>query len=307
MATSVPRITVSTAQDPQPPTMSLVRSFCRIMERIAPLRFAEKWDNVGLILEAPHIRPNARRVLLTIDLTPQVVEEALATPTSIVVSYHPPIFKPLTSLTLSNPLQTSLLRCAAAGISVYTPHSALDSVTDGINDWLCTKLADPLRDINWTARFIGQEFPDGMGGVGRIVILKQPMALGDLSSKVRTELELESVQVAYAKPERERTLIGTIAICAGSGGSMLLGVEADVYFTGEMSHHEVLAAMQSGHNVILCGHTNTERGYLPWLAKDILEFIQEEVAQPTDLAGAELLKDLEVVVSQQDQHPLVTV
>ena len=131
--------------------------------------------------------------------------------------------------------------------------------------------------------------------------------------------------------------MSTIAICAGSGGSMLLGVDADVYFTGEMSHHEVLAAMQSGHNVILCeypfflfplsvrlcpvpclhrlsnggpipgGHTNTERGYLPWLAKDILEFIQEEVAQPTDPAGAELLKDLEVVVSQRDQHPLVTV
>lgn len=126
-----------------------------------------------------------------------------------------------------------------------------------------------------------------MGGVGRILILKQPMALGDLSSKIRTELELESgafsvdrgarkvrltppspssdelVQVAYAKPERERTLISTVAICAGSGGSMLLGVEADVYFTGEMSHHEVLAAMQSGHNVILCEHSFPPFRYLP--------------------------------------------
>ena len=62
--------------------------------------------------------------------------------------------------------------------------------------------------------------------------------------------------MAYAKPERERTLVSTIAICAGSGGSMLLGVDADVYFTGEMSHHEVLAAMQSGHNVILCEHSS---------------------------------------------------
>lgn len=60
------------------------------------------------------------------------------------------------------------------------------------------------------------------------------------------------VQVAYAKSERERAIVSTIAICAGSGGSVLLGVEADVYFTGEMSHHEVLAAVQSGHNVILC-------------------------------------------------------
>ncbi len=106
---------------------------------------------------------------------------------------------------------------------------------------------------------------------------------------------------------------------------MLLGVDADVYFTGEMSHHEVLAAVQSGHNVILCeylllwllsylttvisagGHTNTERGFLPWLAKDIEEFIQEEIEQPTDPAGVELLKGLEIVVSQQDKHPLVTI
>ncbi|KAI0778632.1 NGG1p interacting factor 3 [Trametes elegans] len=287
--------------------MSFVKSFCRIMGRVAPLQFAEKWDNVGLILESPHVRENAKRVLLTIDLTPAVVEEALSTPTALIVAYHPPIFKPLSSITLSNPLQASLLRCAAAGISIYTPHTALDSVTDGINDWLCTKVAGPLRDINWSARFIGQEFPDGLGGVGRIVTLKQPMELKMLQFNIRTELELKHIQVAYAKPEREKTLVSTIAICAGSGGSMLLGVDADVYFTGEMSHHEVLAAIQSGHNVVLCGHTNTERGFLPWLAKDIEEFIQEEIEQPTDAAEAELLKGLEIVVSQKDEHPLVTV
>ncbi|KAI0334496.1 NGG1p interacting factor 3 [Cubamyces sp. BRFM 1775] len=287
--------------------MSLVKSFCRIMGRVAPLHLAEKWDNVSIILEAPHVRPNANRVLLTIDLTPAVVEEALSTPTSLIVSYHPPIFKPLASITMSTPLQASLLRCAAAGISVYTPHTALDSVTDGLNDWLCTKLAGPLRDITWTARYIGQAFPEGLGGVGRVVTLKEPIELKMLQFNIRTELELKHIQVAYAKPEREKTMVSTIAICAGSGGSLLLGVDADVYFTGEMSHHEVLAAVQGGHNVILCGHTNTERGFLPWLAKDIEEFIQEELDQPTDPADAELLKGLEIVVSQKDEHPLVTV
>ncbi|CDO73173.1 hypothetical protein BN946_scf185007.g228 [Trametes cinnabarina] len=299
--------------------MSLVRAFCKIMGRVAPLHLAEKWDN------APYVRENAKRILLTIDLTPAVVEEALSTPTSLIVSYHPPIFKPLSSITLSNPLQASLLKCAAAGISVYTPHTALDSVTDGLNDWLCTRVAGPLRDINWTARYIGQAFPEDLGGVGRIVTLKQPMELKMLQFNIRTELELKhskiplnasstymphrdlAVQVAYAKPERERTMVSTIAICAGSGGSMLLGVDADVYFTGEMSHHEVLAAVQSGHNVILCGHTNTERGFLPWLAKDIEEFVQEEIDQPTDPADAEALKGLEIVVSQKDEHPLVTI
>ena len=51
--------------------------------------------------------------------------------------------------------------------------------------------------------------------------------------------------MAYAKPEGERVLMSDIAICAGTGVSMLFGVDTDVYFTGDMPHHEVLAAMQS--------------------------------------------------------------
>ena len=149
----------------------------------------------------------SRRSWILASLTPQVVEEALSTPTSIVVSYHPPIFKPIPSITLSNPLQASLLRCAAAGISVYTPHSALDSVSDGINDWLCTRVADPLRGVNWTARFIGQEFPEGLGGVGRVVTLKQPVELQMLQHKIRDELELKegvcTRTIARARASRE--------------------------------------------------------------------------------------------------------
>ena len=124
-------------------------------------------------------------------LTPEVVEEALSTPTVFIVTYHTPIFSPLKSFTLATPLQRSLLRCAAAGISVYSPHSALDSVTDGINDWLCTKVAGPLRDITWTSRFIGQEFPDGLGGVGRVVTLKDPVDLQSLAARLRNDLELK--------------------------------------------------------------------------------------------------------------------
>lgn len=61
------------------------------------------------------------------------------------------------------------------------------------------------------------------------------------------------VQVAYPHSHTaESQSIRTISICAGSGGSMLLGTRADVYFTGEMSHHEVLAAVAAGHNVVLC-------------------------------------------------------
>lgn len=66
-----------------------------------------------------------------------MLEEAISLPdTGMIISYHPPIFKPLPSLTLSNPLQKTLLTCASLGISVYSPHTSVDAVKGGVNDWL---------------------------------------------------------------------------------------------------------------------------------------------------------------------------
>ena len=59
-----------------------------------------------------------------------------------------------------------------------------------------------------------------------------------------------------------KKMIQTVAVVAGAGGSLLKGVQADLYLTGEMSHHDVLAATANGTSVLLCDHTNTERGYL---------------------------------------------
>jgi len=75
-------------------------------------------------------------------------------------------------------------------------------------------------------------------------------------------------------------------------------VDADVYFTGEMSHHEILAAVATGRNVILCGHTNTERGYLPVLAQ---KFQAELAAQQGD---EKYSISADIHISQEDKHPL---
>ena len=87
--------------------------------------------------------------------------------------------------------------------------------------------------------------------------------------------------------------ISSIAVCAGSGASVFKGVEADLYLTGEMSHHEVLAMVALGRSVILTNHTNTERGFL----KDVLQgWLTEELNQEEE--------GWEVVVSQKDRDPL---
>lgn len=279
--------------------MSILQSVCKAMERIAPLRLAEKWDNVGLLLESPNQRAGGEnRVLLTIDLTTKVVSEALAKDTSVIVAYHPPIFSGLKSLTLSNPLQSSLLQCAAKGISIYSPHTALDSVWGGINDWLAEGLLSKKQDDVISALVAEKIGANGVseGAEGRLVTLKEAIPMAVLAHRVKSHLRLTHLQVGINSLDESRSSsVRTIAISAGSGGSMLAGKKADVYLTGEMSHHEVLAALAAGTNVILCGHTNTERGYLPLLAAKLLQELR------TAGEGAE---DVEVVVSQKDQHPL---
>ena len=93
--------------------------------------------------------------------------------------------------------------------------------------------------------------------------------------------------------------IQTVAMCAGSGSSVLSGVRADVWLTGELSHHEILAANAAGTTVILTDHSNTERGYLPKMAEMIKEAL---VADGHDAAALP-----EMTISAVDADPLVVV
>jgi dinuclear metal center YbgI/SA1388 family protein len=109
------------------------------MERVAPSRLAEPWDNVGLLL-GDRAAP-CGRVLVSLDWTAAVLEEALALGVDAVASYHPPIFDPLKRLSSDDPRQRVLLEAAQAGIALLSPHTALDAVKGGLNDWLAEGVA----------------------------------------------------------------------------------------------------------------------------------------------------------------------
>ncbi len=122
-----------------------------LLESIAPLEYAETWDNVGLLLEPASDRrdatapPAVARALCTIDLTDAVLEEALGADVDLIVSYHPPWFRALKRLSAKRPGERVLLAAARAGIAVYSPHTALDAARDGVNDWLADALGPSER------------------------------------------------------------------------------------------------------------------------------------------------------------------
>ncbi|ORE04027.1 NGG1p interacting factor 3 [Rhizopus microsporus var. microsporus] len=277
--------------------MSLLSKVTRCMRAIAPLELAEtSWDNVGVLVEPPFPSPKQNKVLLTIDLTPQVLEEALADPKfGTIVSYHPPIFRGFKRLTSEDPQQAMILKAIASGVGIYSPHTACDNCINGVNDWLASGLGkgrvEPITPADNPPE--GQEG----SGSGRLFTFSEPTSLSEIVDRVKKLIGLPYVRLATMDKNK---LIETVAICAGSGSSVLNSVKADLYFTGEMGHHDVLAALYRNTSVILCEHTNTERGYLSAVLKPALE---KQLVNETSESG----EPIEVVVSQADKDPLQVV
>jgi len=246
-------------------------------ENIAPLRLAEEWDNVGLLIN-PLKQSSVKKILLTIDLTEAVVDEALAEKADLIVSYHPILFRPVNRLNADNAYDRMVMKLIQKNIAVYSPHTALDAVIGGVNDWLADGVGE--GDVS-----VLQPIPESNAGQGRLVELKKAVQIKTLAQRIKNHLGLKTLRIASPA---ENVPIKTVALCAGAGTDAFKGIRADCYLTGEMSHHNVLAAKLSGSHVILCEHTNTERGYLPSFAKIL----------------AKALPGIEITCSSEDADPI---
>lgn len=258
-----------------------------------PIALADSsWDNTGLLVDSCQDVSNAEaadaRVLLTVDLTQDVAAEAIAHKVDIVVAYHPFIFRGLKSITQKDPQQRSLLRLIHSGISVYSPHTAVDSAQNGVNDFLARGIAKG-HGIQTCLPITPLDSFEG-AGMGRLLTFAEPVKLDSLVLNAKHCLQLPHVQVGLARGAQRDHAIRTVAICAGSGGLVFSGVKADLFFTGEMSHHESLHFTESGLCLIVCGHSNTERPFLQQMRDEIL----------ADLPGTM------VKVSDTDHDPLET-
>lgn len=110
------------------------------LKKYAPLSLAESWDNVGLLVEPSTKSHLIKSILLTNDLTENVMEEAIKKKVNMIISYHPPIFVPFKSLTRGSWKQRIILKAIENKIAIYSPHTTFDSVNGGINDWLASGL-----------------------------------------------------------------------------------------------------------------------------------------------------------------------
>ena len=259
--------------------------FMATLKEIAPLELAAEWDNVGLILEGPQDAP-INKILLCIDLTHPVVDEAIAQKANAIVAYHPPIFGGLKRLTRRSPSQNLLIRLIEAGITVWSPHTALDAAENGLGDWLLNAFGEfNERSVIEMCPAQVENPAVGMGRQGR---LTSPRPLSQLAEEIKSYLGLSHIRIASAARHTDGASIKRVAVCPGAGGSLFSSVRhVDLLLTGEMRHHDILSRISNGTSVILTDHTNTERGFLP--------ILKERLSQSLSIP---------IVVSEVDSDPL---
>lgn len=282
------------------------------MNKIAPLSMADtSWDNVGIQIQAAEPEKNqGNTIVVCEDLRTSVVDECLKRgDVAIIVTYHPIIFKGLKSLTFDNTQQKSLIRLLAANISVYAAHTSLDASTNGLNDWLARVVSNQrFEDVQSDTSIDSLPSPiepltkqydsHPNAGQGRIVELEKPISVDQLVSNVKANLQLKNVILGLPQNMNPKeSLLFNIAVGAGSAGSIVTKyAKAQAYVTGELSHHEALAAVEKGIVVVTTLHGNSERGFLRHVLVNKLERVL------SDLNGNG--PSLKVVASETDSEPL---
>ncbi|KAJ8679844.1 hypothetical protein QAD02_015631 [Eretmocerus hayati] len=260
-----------------------LRVVVEALQSYANTSLAASWDNVGLLIE-PTEKKAISHILLTNDLTEDVMQEAIDVKADMIISYHPPIFSPLKSITTKTWKERIAARCLENRISLYSPHTSFDSIKGGVNDWLAAAF-----DIKEIRPIEPGENPEN--GMGRVFTLQDKISLEEAVDLVKKHTGLKHVRLSRSKGSNKP--IKKVGLCAGSGGSLLKDLWVDLYVTGEMLHHDVLDAAHRGISVILTNHSDSERGFLRTVFAQKL----------TDLLNGVVT----VSVSEKDEDPLKTV
>ena len=257
--------------------MAAVKEIYQLIDNFAPFETQMDFDNAGFLVGRGDSA--VERVLVALDITKVVVEEAVRRGCQLIVSHHPVIFGGVKSVTDETVTGRVLLALAENGLSAICAHTNLDAAEGGVNDCLAQRLG--LTDTV----LLEQDGTDRRGrayGIGRIGQAHRTGVSGaEYAAYVKEKLGARSVRFEDAEIPVSRVAVG-----GGSCGSMLEQVRAagcDTFVTADVKYDVFLSARAMGINLIDAGHYATENVVCPALVKLIAQaFPQVEVLLSAD-------------------------
>lgn len=262
---------------PAPVTVSRILD---VVETLWPVSGAESWDTPGLQLGSR--RQPVTRVLLSVDVTPEVIREAGTIGAELILCHHPLFLRGLNSVTEDSDRGVLARLVLDAGLSVIAAHTNADVVTEGVSDVLARALK--LQSVVPLVAGSSQEV-----GLGRFGHLLEPTSLEELAVRL-AEILPATVSGIRVSGSPEAT-ISSVALCGGAGDSLLTNevvLDSDVYITSDLRHHPALdagirAEVDLGPRIIDISHWASESLWLHVAVRQLsdavpaCEFVVSEV------------------------------
>jgi len=244
------------------------------LETKYPKTLAYEWDNVGL--QVGSLNRKASVILVTLDVTKDVVKEAIALKADLIISHHPLIFKPVSSVATESPRGWMIDKLIKNDIALYAMHTNYDLADGGMNDRLAKLLG--IRD---------PKLLDETEKIGRYGAI-DPQSMSSYILKVKNALGIGSARFIGAIDKN----VVIVGVSGGSGSNHVGQAKrqgCDLYITGDVTYHTALDCVQMGLSVLDVGH---------YAEKIFKGAVAEELS--------EAFCDLKVVVSAVDTDPYVT-
>lgn len=245
-----------------------LRTIIQWLETLSPLQYAEDWDNVGLLLGDEE--QEIHRIMIALDASDYVIEQALDQQIDLLITHHPMIFRALKQVNTKSMVGRRIWKLATHRIAYYAMHTNFD-IKGGMAELAGQKLG--LLNPKPLEVTTGEMEPSE--GIGRVGDLEQPSTVKELAEVVKTQFEIENVMV-YGDIHR---IITTVAISPGSGKSEIdyaLQAGAELLITGDIGHHEGMDAVDMGLIVMDATHYGLEHIFIPFMADYIQKCSEKE-------------------------------
>lgn len=238
--------------------MATVKDIFAYFETTIPTKMKMETDNSGFLVGNEN--REVRKVMLSLDITDAVIEEAIEYGADLLLSHHP-LFFSVTSASTQTLIGRKIVSILEAGMSAICLHTNLDSAKNGVNDTLMSILEAETEGILDPYGNYEDGAPYGLGRYG--TVSERP--LSEFLYFCKQALGCNGLRyISGGKP------VHKIAVCGGSGSSMLNIVDkkgCDTYITADVKHNGFLDAKELGINLIDAGHYSTENVVMPVLEK----------------------------------------
>lgn len=256
----------------------LCRELIEKLEELAPRSLACDWDNPGFL--AGRGDKEIHKVLVALDATDRVVEQAVRERADLLLTHHPLIFRALKQVNDTNFISRRIVTLLQADVSYFAMHTNFDAAPGCMADLAAARLG--IRNgqpLEVTGEVNG--VPVGIGKTGQ---LAERVSLDSLAARVKQAFGLPFVLVYGSGAAGEK--VSRVAVSPGAGGSMIryaLEQKAEVLVTGDIGHHDAIDAAAQGMAIIDAGHYGLEHIFIPFMAEYVarvsggaIEVIQAE-------------------------------